>query len=527
VTPGNISVERIGAGTEQAEAEVHAKRDASSGGTYSSTAGIISEDDARPAIQLVGSANNIGMIQFGDNAAAASGQIYYDHSTDKLRIDCGGNADRLTLDSSGNAVAEGSVLLKEKADAIADVAAYGQLWVKTATPNELYFTTDAGDDIQLTSGTSTASSGDITGVTAGTLLDGGGTSGGVTLNVDLTEAGEAAIADGDYILFLDGGATGTHAKEAIADVATLFAGTGLTATNSVIAVDAAQTQITSVGTLDAGAISSGFGNINIGSSNITATGDIALGETTITGHATIADGSYDFDVASHDGTNGLKLGGTLVAASAAEINAACDASGRTAATVDVAADHFLFCDGGATGATKVESIADLVSEIASTGLDAGSGQLSVDVSDFMTNGANNRVLTATGTDAMNGEANLTFDGSTLEVAGTIEADTVICDGLATKADAKTSNYECTSTDYCIIASRSITVTLPENSDAGTIYVVKRVDDGTSNGTVTVSRKTSDTIDGANTYPLDANYMSATFISDGANYHVVGSYEVPE
>ena len=35
---------------------------------------------------------------------------------------------------------------------------------------------------------------------------------------------------------------------------------------------------------------------------------------------TISDGAIDFDVASHDGTNGLKLGGTLVTATAAEIN---------------------------------------------------------------------------------------------------------------------------------------------------------------------------------------------------------------
>ena len=60
----------------------------------------------------------------------------------------------------------------------------------------------------------------------------------------------------------------------------------------------------------------------------------------------------------------------------------------------------------------------------STGLNLNSGTtfngsaaktISVDVSDFMTNGSNNRIVTATGTDAMNAEANLTFDGSSLGV----------------------------------------------------------------------------------------------------------------
>jgi hypothetical protein len=37
-------------------------------------------------------------------------------------------------------------------------------------------------------------------------------------------------------------------------------------------------------------------------------------------NTTFADGSIDVDIASHDGSNGLKLGGTLVTASAAEIN---------------------------------------------------------------------------------------------------------------------------------------------------------------------------------------------------------------
>jgi hypothetical protein len=45
---------------------------------------------------------------------------------------------------------------------------------------------------------------------------------------------------------------------------------------------------------------------------------------------------------------------------------------------------------------------------------------SANVSDFMTNGLNNRILTATGTDGINAEGKLTFDGSTLSVTGTTQ-----------------------------------------------------------------------------------------------------------
>ena len=56
---------------------------------------------------------------------------------------------------------------------------------------------------------------------------------------------------------------------------------------------------------------------------------------------------------------------------------------------------------------------------AGTGIDVAADAISVDVSDFMTNGVNNRVLTATGADAMNAESGLTYDGSTLAVTGVI------------------------------------------------------------------------------------------------------------
>jgi hypothetical protein len=63
-----------------------------------------------------------------------------------------------------------------------------------------------------------------------------------------------------------------------------------------------------------------------GGENIAATGDGALGinsGTTLTLTAptiTVADGTNNFDIASHDGTNGLKLGGSLVTANAATLN---------------------------------------------------------------------------------------------------------------------------------------------------------------------------------------------------------------
>ena len=92
-----------------------------------------------------------------------------------------------------------------------------------------------------------------------------------------------------------------------------------------------------------------------------------------------------------------------------------------------------------------------------------------------------------------------------------------CKGLIRAVAAKTSSYECAEGDYLIIASGSgTTITLPENADAGTAFKVKRVD-GSNN--ITVSRKTSDTIDGATTYVLDEDYLVAEFTSDGSNWHV--------
>ena len=42
-----------------------------------------------------------------------------------------------------------SLFMAEKAAAESDLATYGQLWIKTATPNQLWFTDDAGTDFHI------------------------------------------------------------------------------------------------------------------------------------------------------------------------------------------------------------------------------------------------------------------------------------------------------------------------------------------------------------------------------------------
>ena len=99
------------------------------------------------------------------------------------------------------------------------------------------------------------------------------------------------------------GGTNGPAVEAASDVA----GTGLSATTGdgtlVIDVDAAQTQITSVGTLNGGAISSGFGNIDNGTSTLN-TGNATIDN--LTNNSAVADSHITGSMSgsfSGDGSN--------------------------------------------------------------------------------------------------------------------------------------------------------------------------------------------------------------------------------
>tara|TARA_B100001123_G_scaffold423866_2_gene534546 strand:- start:593 stop:2884 length:2292 start_codon:yes stop_codon:yes gene_type:complete len=204
-----------------------------------------------------------------DASKGAPGRIVFRTSsgsglTKRMRITKDGNVGIGLDDPSTKLTVEGAITMKEQAAADTDAAAYGQVWVKTATPNELYFTTDAGNDIQITSGTSLAGGsggGGITGVTIQTdsgsgskatdtsgsadfILQGDSagidvTNSGTTITValDLNEITAGAVADGDSFVFVDANDSNANKKEAIADLATLFAGDGLTASSSVLAVN--------------------------------------------------------------------------------------------------------------------------------------------------------------------------------------------------------------------------------------------------------------------------------------------------
>ncbi len=109
--------------------------------------------------------NNIGLGYFAGSKATGSNELYIDNqprasnAVEKTNSIIYGvmastpASQTLTVNAllkvNGDETLDGTLSIKEQASANADVAGYGQLWVKIATPNELWFTDDAGNDREI------------------------------------------------------------------------------------------------------------------------------------------------------------------------------------------------------------------------------------------------------------------------------------------------------------------------------------------------------------------------------------------
>tara|TARA_R110002020_G_scaffold465524_1_gene686997 strand:- start:640 stop:2526 length:1887 start_codon:yes stop_codon:yes gene_type:complete len=119
--------------------------------------------------------------------------------------------------------------------------------------------------------------------------------------------------------------------------------------------------------------------------------------------------------------------------------------------------------------------------------------LVIDVSDFMTNGVDNRIVTATGADSLNAEANFTFDGTNLDLTSTsttaavfdIVSNTLTTGSFATFTQSDTSTSSATSDGLLEISYTKSGVTGSGNTRSVTGSKIQMVDSATNHGSSTV------------------------------------------
>ena len=258
-----------------------------------------------------------------------------------LFIDGTATIDTLTVDESatitanltvngnttlGNAASDTVTLTADVASAITpsaddthDLGAVGSEWRNLYVDGQALVDDLVADTADINGGTiddtviggNSAAAGTFTDLTStgtmtiATVDINGGAIDGVTIGGSSAGAGTFTTVTASGAVVINGGLTMDTDKFTVADTS------GNTSIGGTLTVSGATT----------------LAATSFGDADITNVGNIALdsisadGSTiTITGNTTFADGSFDFNIASHDGTNGLALGGTVVTASAAELN---------------------------------------------------------------------------------------------------------------------------------------------------------------------------------------------------------------
>ena len=297
-----------------------------------------------------------------------------------------------------------------------------------------------------------------------------------------TSSSSTTVVDADQIILND---DGTMKQITVADLKTYTGGA-----------------ITSIGAVDSGSITSGFGNIDTGSSTITTTGAITGGSVTaddvaLDGKVITLTGSTDDTATLTAGTNGtLDITTTDASAAAANITITADGTAElagTTVTLNSSGGVVLDADGGTITFSAGGSALGTVTSSGFTGNVVGNvtGNINGNLTGTLQTAAQTNV-TSLGTLSALTVDDVTVDGKVITLTGSTDDTATITAGTngtlaiaTTDTAAAAANISITADGTAELAGTTVTlnssggVTL--DADGGTITFA---DGGSSLGTVT-------------------------------------------
>ncbi len=471
---------------------------------------FVIEGTANPGMSFLSGASTTNSIYFGDVNDNDAGSIVYTHgadmaftvetaevlslsastitaSADILAASSSANEPVLTLQNTHNGATSAYLkFVNDKGAAGADNDVCGTI--------AFYGDDDNQDNIEfarIEGVVADASNGDECGAiklyvaendgnnTVGLALVGSTTDGEVDVTVGAGSASVVTIP-GHIDLAGDIDVDGTLEADAIT--------IGSTDIGSIYGVVAGSSSIVTTGALNSGSITSGFANINNGSSTLD-TGAATLASLTCTAAGTFGGGygatgatistagviQANGAITSDGAVTGATLAGTVSTATQNSITTATSlasvgtiTSGTWSGVIDGSCTMTVGSD--ATGDVYFRDASGFLERLAastdghvltSTGAGSIPAWEALPAGTSLSGSTNNTIVTVTGANAMLGEANLTFDGTTLEVVN---------DGSAAQLKLTDNGV-----GYATIESDNRTILIGENGNAAV-----QIGDGSAN-----------------------------------------------